>query len=122
MSDEQDSEFPKVYQYTQEINIDDNRVILHLFVVEFHNAIQVAIYDQKPTLGSMSFGYIVGDLTQHHEIFTGNHNQFSNMLASVLSNRTKKIVYASVNLKNEVGVDLNIIKKLLDKYLEGTSS
>ncbi len=118
MSDEQDSEFPAVHRYKQEINIEENVIILYLFVVEYQNALQVAIYDHKPTLGSMSFGYKMGDLTQHHEIFTGNHNQFSNMLASVLSNKTKKIVYASVNLKNDVAVDLNIIKNLLDQYLD----
>ena len=121
MTEEQNIQFPQTRQYTQEIQYDENIITLHLFVIEYQNALQVAVYDQQPTLGSMSFGYFVGDVTQHLEIFTGNHNQFSNVLASVLSNKTKKIVYASVNLKNEIGIDLTVMKKLLDQYLEDVS-
>ncbi|OLS28515.1 MAG: hypothetical protein HeimC2_05710 [Candidatus Heimdallarchaeota archaeon LC_2] len=121
MSEEQDKEFPNTRRYSHEIIIDEKVITLQLFVVEYQNALQVAVYDQQPTLGSMSFGYFVGDVTQHLEIFTGNHNQFSNVLASVLANKTKKLVYASVNLKNEIGVDISTMKKLLDKYLEDTS-
>ena len=89
-----------------------------MFIAEYNNAIQVSIYDQKPTLGSMTMGYPVGDTSQHMEIFTGNHNQFSNVLASMLSYKLKKIIYASVNLTMDTIVDLNIMKQFVDQFLE----
>jgi hypothetical protein len=118
LSDHGLNNYPTVRKYSQQLQVEDNELSIFLSVIEYSNAIQIAIYDHMPTLGSMSFGYVDGDLTQHLEIFTGKHNQFSNALALILAKRTNKIIYASVNLSNESVVDLNMIKGLLDKYLQ----
>ncbi|MFV2015052.1 MAG: hypothetical protein ACC656_06475 [Candidatus Heimdallarchaeota archaeon] len=110
--------FPKTKQYLKKIETTDKDFTLHMFVIEYSNAIQIAVYDGKPTLGSMSFGYVDGDLSQHLEIFTGNHNQYSNALALILAKKTDKVIYASVNLSRESVVDLSIIKSLLENYLQ----
>ncbi|MCE7737513.1 MAG: hypothetical protein GPJ54_21665 [Candidatus Heimdallarchaeota archaeon] len=115
-SDAEDS-FPKTKQYFKKIETKEREFTIYLFVIEYSNAIQVAVYEGKPSLGSMSFGYVDGDLSQHQEIFTGNHNQYSNALALILAKRTSKVIYASVNLARESVVELTMIKNLLDNYL-----
>jgi hypothetical protein len=117
LSDQRHDNFPDIKKYYNQFNVGDEEVVLHLFVVEYDNAIQIAVYEKSPTLGSMSFGYTDGDLTNHLEIFTGKHNQFANALALILAKRTSKIIYASINLSKETVVDLDMIKKLLNDYL-----
>ena len=70
----------------------------------------------------MSFGYIDGELSQKLEIFSGNHNQYSNALALILAKRLSKVIYASVNLNRDTVVDLSMIKNLLENYFQELSS
>lgn len=119
MDSDIENSFPKTKQYSKKFETSEREFTIYLFVVEYSNAIQVAVYEGKPSLGSMSFGYVDGDLNQHQEIFTGNHSQYSNALALILSKRTGKVIYASVNLARESVVELNMVKNLLDYYLKG---
>ena len=109
--------FPKTKQYFKKFETSEKEFTIYLFVIEYSNAIQIAVYEGKPSLGSMSFGYVDGDLSQHQEIFTGNHSQYSNALALILAKRTGKVIYASVNLVRESVVELTMIKGLLDLYI-----
>ena len=118
MSDESDEGSPKIRQYLKKIETKEKTFTLYLFVVEYSNAIQVAVYENKPSLGSMSFGYINGDLSEKLEIFSGNHNQYSNALALILAKRLGKVIYASVNLNRDTIVDLSMIKGLLENYFQ----
>lgn len=122
MSENIPNQTPTTKHYDKVIKTDVSEFTLNLFIVEYSNAIQVAIYDGKPSLGSMSFGFMQGDLNQHLEIFTGKHNQFSNALALILSKRTEKIIYASVNLSDNIIVELEMIKDLLENYFQDQNS
>jgi hypothetical protein len=119
---EPEANFPTTKRYSRKIETSETEFTLNLFIIEYSNAIQVSVYDNKPSLGSMSFGFIDGELSQNLEIFTGKHNQYSNALALILAKKTNKVIYASVNLERDSVVDLSMIKKLLENYFNELST
>lgn len=106
---------PDFFHYS--LPIDDNK-FLHLVITEYSNAIQAAIYDKQPSLGSMTLAYSLIDQIEKQSLFGGRDNHYSDALAMFLAKERKKIVYASVNLSQDTIINLELIRNLIEMYKE----
>ena len=91
---------------------------LFMVAIEFDNAIQVSVYENTPRMGSLSLAYPLEDIINTQVIFSGRDESFASALAQIISKRKNRMVYGSVFLGRDTVVSLEILKSLIDKYLE----
>lgn len=92
---------------------------IFLVAIEYENAIQVSVYDNIPKLGSLSLAYPMQDgFINLQVIFSGRHESFASATAQIISKRKNKMVYGSVFFGRDTIITLDILKSLIDKYLE----
>jgi hypothetical protein len=110
-----DSIGPSIFSYSLPIDQEQTK-FLYLTIIEYSNAIQASIYDDKPSLGSMTLSYPLVDQVERQTIFAGKHSQFSDALAMLVGRHSNKIVYASVNLEKDTVVNLDLLRQLVAQY------
>ena len=113
-----ESNQPRVNILSRPIFDDQGESTAYLCIFEYDNAIQASLYDKSPRLGSMTLAYPVVDNIERQTIIAGKHEQLSAALGLLLVRRTKKIVYASVNLVEHTSVTNELIKDMIREYIE----
>jgi len=114
-STEQDS-IPTVDIISRSVPTAEGNNTIYLSIVTYSNAIQAALYDNAPKLGSMSLAYPVMKKVERQTIFKGKDDQLAHALALILANTTKKIVYASVNIKEHTVVTNELIREMIAEF------
>ncbi|MCE7737182.1 MAG: hypothetical protein GPJ54_20005 [Candidatus Heimdallarchaeota archaeon] len=102
---------------TVDLLVQDGLTIF-LVAIEYENAIQVSVYDNIPRLGSLSLAYPLKDIVNVQVIFSGRDESYASAIAQILAKKKNKMVYGSVFLERNSVVSLDILKSLIDKYLE----
>ena len=95
-----------------------DELVLNLYAIEFSNAIQIAVYNELPMMGSYTMSFPIQELTERVIIFAGKHEELSTAISQIVSRRTGKLVFASVFVKKDMIVTLDNVKDLLEKYFE----
>ncbi|MHA2503034.1 MAG: hypothetical protein ACXAE3_09200 [Candidatus Kariarchaeaceae archaeon] len=107
-------ESPVISTYSHPIVDRDGPSTVYLTLVEYSNAIQAALYDKEPKLGSMVLSYKAGELVQSQTVFQGKHLELARLLGMLLSKRKDAIIYASVNISEDARVTHETIRMLLE--------
>ena len=107
---------PKTFHYSKQIDLKDTKITLHMFGVEFNNAIFVSVYDNEPKMGSFSQGYTIQGVGQTSVIFQGKHNQYADALTSLFAKKSGKLCYGSINISHDEGFSIGLLKELIDQY------
>ena len=92
---------------------------LCLFIIEYQNTVVATVYQSEPRTGSLSLAtprLPFGSVPSNQDIFRGRESHLSMAIAEMLANTLNKICIASVNLTVETGIEISILKKLIDEY------
>ncbi|MHA2248717.1 MAG: hypothetical protein ACXAD7_00075 [Candidatus Kariarchaeaceae archaeon] len=108
---------PTILHYSH--TIGDHTLYLH--VVQFNNALFVSLYDKLPRLGSMTLAYPLEANVEKYSVFTGKNGEYADALAMIFAKKINKMVYGSVIVSEETPLSLELVKILIDKYVQSQS-